>query len=170
MDRRESTCRISVGPKPLVKAPTPSVLRTVLTQSIVDLYFCPASGEKPSVCMRDLMTSIGYMHAQSWRGKKLLQTWVQTREIEKTTHGISSGRSKQHRLGRGNLISRHARPTHFPRHQGLVRPEIRAIADSLARERRGLSFVYPGNAVCASDLADGVKGTGVQGLDGGLCL
>ena len=60
-----STYRISVGVNPRVNAFTPSVLQVVLTQSNVDLYFCPVAGENPSVCIRDLIMSIGYMTAQS---------------------------------------------------------------------------------------------------------
>jgi len=41
--------RIKVGPRPRVKAPMPSDFQTVLTQSSVDLYFCPVSGVNPSV-------------------------------------------------------------------------------------------------------------------------
>lgn len=55
-----------VGPSPRVNAPTPSVRQTVRTQSSVDLYFCPSEGENPSVCIRDLIMSIGYMIAHSY--------------------------------------------------------------------------------------------------------
>ena len=48
-----------VGPRPRVNAGRPSVRQTVRTQSSVDLYFCPSLGEKPSVCMRDLIMSMG---------------------------------------------------------------------------------------------------------------
>jgi hypothetical protein len=50
---------MSVGPRPRVNARQPSVRHTVRTQSSVDLYFWPVEGEKPSVCMRDLIISIG---------------------------------------------------------------------------------------------------------------
>jgi len=59
------TYRISVGVNPRTKAPAPSVRHTVRTQSIVDLYFCPVEGENPSVCIRDLIISMGYITAQS---------------------------------------------------------------------------------------------------------
>jgi len=61
----EYTHRIIVGSKPRVKAAPPSVLMTVRTQSAVEAYFRPVSGENPSVCIRDFITSMGYMHAQS---------------------------------------------------------------------------------------------------------
>lgn len=57
--------RIRVGAKPRVKAFIPSVRQTVRTQSKVDLYFRPSAAEKPSVCMRDLIMSIGYIQNQS---------------------------------------------------------------------------------------------------------
>jgi len=68
--RRQPTYRISVGVNPRVNALMPSVLQVVLTQSHVDLYFCPVAGENPSVCIRDLIMSIGYMTAQSYDPRK----------------------------------------------------------------------------------------------------
>ena len=65
-----TTYRISVGVNPRVNAFIPSVLQAVLTQSNVDLYFCPVAGENPSVCIRDLIISIGYMTAQSYDSSK----------------------------------------------------------------------------------------------------
>ena len=50
---------MSVGPSPRVNAGRPSVRQTVRTQSRVDLYFCPSLAEKPSVCIRDLIMSMG---------------------------------------------------------------------------------------------------------------
>lgn len=58
---------MSVGPSPRVNAEKPSVRHTVRTQSSVDLYFCPVEGEKPSVCIRDLIMSMGYITAHSYR-------------------------------------------------------------------------------------------------------
>jgi hypothetical protein len=51
--------RINVGPRPLVNAPIPSVRHTFRTQPSADVYFCPEDGEKPSVCILDLIISIG---------------------------------------------------------------------------------------------------------------
>ena len=61
----EGAYRMRVGVSPRVNAGRPSVRHTVLTQSRVDLYFCPSAAEKPSVCMRDFIMSMGYMTAQS---------------------------------------------------------------------------------------------------------
>ena len=58
------TYRMSVGPKPRVNAPIPSVRHTVRTQSNVEAYFWPVAGVKPSVCILDLIISIGYITAQ----------------------------------------------------------------------------------------------------------
>ena len=58
-ERDDGTYRMSVGPKPRVNAGSPSVRHTVRTQSSVDLYFCPVEGENPSVCIRDLIMSMG---------------------------------------------------------------------------------------------------------------
>lgn len=55
-----------VGANPLLKAAPPSVLRTVLTQSKVVLYLRPVSAVKPSVCILDLMTSMGYIQAHNY--------------------------------------------------------------------------------------------------------
>ncbi len=57
--------RMSVGPSPRVKAPIPSVLQTLRTQSHVEKYFWPVDGVKPSVCILDLIMSMGYITAQS---------------------------------------------------------------------------------------------------------
>lgn len=63
----DETYRMRVGPRPRVNAEKPSVRHTVRTQSSVDLYFCPVEGEKPSVCIRDLIMSMGYITAHSYR-------------------------------------------------------------------------------------------------------
>jgi hypothetical protein len=64
LDVKYDTYRMSVGPKPRVKAPIPSVRHTVRTQSSVEAYFWPVAGVKPSVCILDLIISIGYITAQ----------------------------------------------------------------------------------------------------------
>lgn len=51
--------RISVGTNPLVNALIPSAAHTDRTQCSVELYFWPVERVKPSVCIRDLITSIG---------------------------------------------------------------------------------------------------------------
>lgn len=68
--QRDNARLISVGPRPRMNALLPSVRHIVLTQSRVDLYFCPVAGVKPSVCIRDLIMSIGYITAQSYAQKK----------------------------------------------------------------------------------------------------
>lgn len=50
---------MSVGPSPRVNALMPSVRQTVRTQSREDLYFWPSAGPNPSVCIRDLIMSMG---------------------------------------------------------------------------------------------------------------
>ena len=57
---------MSVGPSPRVNAPIPSARHTVRTQSSVEAYFWPVAGVKPSVCILDLIISIGYITAQSF--------------------------------------------------------------------------------------------------------
>lgn len=91
-------------------------------------------------------------------------------KAQEKTHGISSSRTEQHRLGGRNLISRNALSTHFPCHERLVCPEIRAIPHSFARERRGLSFEDTCDPVCAPDLADGIERTCIMWVDRRLCL
>jgi len=51
--------RMRVGTSPRRKPAMPSFAITFRTQSIVDEYFCPVAGAKPSVCIRDLITSAG---------------------------------------------------------------------------------------------------------------
>lgn len=57
---------INVGVSPRTNAPTPSVLQTVRTQCRVLVYLRPVAAENPSVCIRDLIISIGYITAQSY--------------------------------------------------------------------------------------------------------
>jgi hypothetical protein len=75
----EKSCkphRINVGPNPLVNALMPSVFHTVRTQCRVERYFCPSDGEKPSVCIRDLTISIGYITAQSYRSSAIRRVHI----------------------------------------------------------------------------------------------
>lgn len=44
----------------------PSARQTLRTQLRVEVYFCPDEGENPSVCILDLIMSIGYITPQSY--------------------------------------------------------------------------------------------------------
>jgi hypothetical protein len=52
---------MNVGTIPRAKAPKPSFCSTCRTQSTVEAYFRPVEALNPSVCIRVLITSIGYM-------------------------------------------------------------------------------------------------------------
>jgi hypothetical protein len=67
------THRINVGPSPRVNALIPSVFHTVRTQCNVDRYFCPSDEENPSVCIRDLIISMGYITPQSFFGARQIR-------------------------------------------------------------------------------------------------
>jgi hypothetical protein len=67
------THRINVGTSPRVNALMPSVFHTVRTQCNVDRYFCPSDGENPSVCIRDLIISMGYITPQSFFGARQIR-------------------------------------------------------------------------------------------------
>ena len=64
VDVKDDTYRMRVGVRPRVNAAMPSVRHTVRTQSSVEAYFWPVAGVKPSVCILDLIISIGYITPQ----------------------------------------------------------------------------------------------------------
>jgi hypothetical protein len=102
------THRINVGPSPRVNALMPSVLHTVRTQCSVDRYFCPSDGENPSVCIRDLTISMGYITAQSFLelGKS---DPCPSSVLKRSTHSIACRRAIQDRATRAYLLSPNAR-------------------------------------------------------------
>jgi hypothetical protein len=102
------THRISVGTSPRVNALMPSVLHTVRTQCKADRYFCPSDGENPSVCMRDLTISMGYITAQSFLELGELDTCPSS-VLKRSTHSIACRRAIQDRATRAYLLSPNAR-------------------------------------------------------------
>jgi len=161
------TYRISVGVNPRVNAFIPSVLQVVLTQSNVDLYFCPVAGENPSVCIRDLIISIGYMTAQSYDSSKSENVKSKNQgsgnEIEtRKPHRISGRSAEQNSFGRVHLVPFDSLLGHLPLHKLFVGPEINAISASLTAKSRDLSFVNPGDPVGSVNLFDGIPRTGVK--------
>ena len=162
-----TTYRISVGVNPRVNAFIPSVLQVVLTQSNVDLYFCPVAGENPSVCIRDLIISIGYMTAQSYYSSK-------SKNIESKNQGSGneigtrrsyriSGRSaEQDCFGRVHLVPSDSLLRDLPLHKLFVGPEINPISAGFTEKSRDLSLVNPGDPVGSVNLFDGIPRTGVK--------
>lgn len=100
-----STHRINVGPSPRVNALMPSVFHTVRTQCTADRYFCPSDGENPSVCMRDLTISMGYITAQSFSE---LGDQTPVLHLSKITHSIACRRAIQDCATRAYLLSPNA--------------------------------------------------------------
>ena len=102
------THRINVGPSPRVNALMPSVLHTVRTQCNVDRYFCPLDGENPSVCIRDLTISMGYITAQSFLELGKSDTCPSS-VLKRSTHSIACRRAIQDCATRAYLLSPNAR-------------------------------------------------------------
>ena len=144
----------------------PSVLQVVLTQSHVDLYFCPVAGENPSVCIRDLIISIGYITAQSYDSHPSenigSEPWERKRGWEMRSNRISGRGAEQDRFCGVHLIPFDPLLRHLPLHQLLVRPEINSISASLTVKGRDLSFVNPGDPIGREDLLDGIPRTGIE--------
>ena len=162
-----TTYRISVGVNPRVNAFMPSVLQVVLTQSNVDLYFCPVAGENPSVCIRDLIISIGYMTAQSYDSSKSKKIESKNQgsgnEIEtRSSYRISGRGAEQNRFGRVHLVPSDSLLRHLPLHQFFIGPEISSISAGFTAKSRDLSFVNPGDPVGSVNLFNGIPRTGVK--------
>jgi hypothetical protein len=149
-----------------VNAFIPSVLQVVLTQSHVDLYFCPVAGENPSVCIRDLIISIGYITAQSYDFQTSEKYWVRAMGteagMEMRSNRISGRGAEQDRFCGVHLIPFDPLLRHLPLHQLLVRPEINSISASFTVKGRNLSLVNPGDPIGREDLLDGVPRTGIE--------
>lgn len=166
-----------------MNAGRPSVRHTLRTQSRVDLYFCPSAAEKPSVCIRDLTMSIGYMTAQSCGENEARTPRHATHENpsqhhrrkrdqkpRRSTHGVPGRGPKEHGVRGIDLVAADALARHLALHELLVRPEVDAVSDGLAPEGDDLALVDPREAVLAPDLLHGVKRPGVYGMRRGLGL
>ena len=161
---------MSVGPRPRMKAGRPSVRQTVRTQSRVDLYFCPSAAEKPSVCIRDLIMSMGYMTAQSYSTRHSLSNLMSEKDSQSCTHCVSCSSAEKHSVRRVDLVASDAFLRHLALHQFLIRPEVDAVSDSLAPQRDDLALIDARDTVLAVDLLHGVKRPGVHGIRRGLRL
>lgn len=108
------THRMRVGTMPRVNAEKPSVRHTVRTQSKVDLYFWPVAGEKPSVCILDLIMSIGYITAHSC-GRLALN-------LKRCcgTYSIACSSSIENCVQRTELISSNTLIRYLSLYQGLI--------------------------------------------------
>lgn len=157
-----------MGVRPRVKAAIPSVRHTVRTQSIDDLYFCPVEAVKPSVCIRDLIISIGYITPHSCARMSLEQRLG--RPKAKTTHSIPGSRTVQDGVHGAELVSLDAFLGHLALHELFVREEIHAVAGSLADERHALTLEHPRDTVCGVYFLNRVKRALVLWLDGRLRL
>lgn len=108
------THRMRVGTMPRVNAEKPSVRHTVRTQSKVDLYFWPVAGEKPSVCILDLIISMGYITAHSC-GRLALN-------LKRCcgTYSITCSSSIKNCVQRTELISSNTLIRYLSLYQGLI--------------------------------------------------
>ena len=156
---KDDTYRISVGPRPRVNAPIPSVRHTVRTQSSVEAYFWPVAGVKPSVCILDLIISIGYITPQIFAMELLRGN---NGRKKNWTHGIACSSTINNGVHRTNLVSSNSFLRHFPLYQFLVRQEIHAISSRLTKECNSLTFVDASNASLSVYFFNGIPWPTVQ--------
>jgi hypothetical protein len=113
-ERSCRTHRINVGTSPLVNALMPSVFHTVRAQCSADRYFCPSDGENPSVCIRDLTISMGYITDQSFWSSAI--RWCSFHQSRKITHSIARRRAIQDGATRAYLVSPNVLQCHLTLH------------------------------------------------------
>ena len=155
-----------------MNAPAPSVLHTFRTQSKVELYFWPSAGENPSVCIRDLIISMGYITAQSYRSVSLVFFFFFFFEMSwkmNTCHVACRG-AEEDGLCWADLISLDAFRSHFALHELFVRPEVHRVARGFTPESDDLAFVDSSYTALRVNLLDSVPRPCVLWVRRRLCL
>ena len=160
----ERSCRphrINVGPNPLVNALMPSLFHTVRTQCNVERYFCPSDGENPSVCIRDLTISIGYITAQSYSNSAVSRG---TSYALRTTHSVACCRAIKDRASWAYLFSADTFLRHLTLYQLLICPKIDAVPRCLSKESNVLTFINTSYTILGRYLLNGIERTAIDGI------
>lgn len=119
--------------------------------------YCRSAPAKPSVCIRDLTTSIGYITAQSY---VVIGKWDSISKIlgrkrklprSRSTHSIPSSSTIQHCVRRRKFLAFPLVVNHPFLYKLLVCPEVYAVSTCFTDESDILAFEHARYPMCRGD-------------------